>query len=100
MKLPASVLATLCAVGCEAAYTTEPAYPSQPVEVYEVADPRIETIEPIEQIEQIEQIAPREFAKPPEAGVAPVRPRVQRRVVPPPPPPIPHIDDCPGCGLG
>jgi len=90
MKLPASVLATLCAVGCEAAYVAEPTYPTQPVEV---VDPTIETIEPTE------------FATPPpgEPGVAPVTPhKIERRVVVPVPvqPQIQHRDPCPACGMG
>lgn len=93
MKLPASVLATLCAVGCEAAYVAEPAYPTQPVEVYELVDPRIETIES----------SPVEFAKPPEPAVAPVKPvrRVHPVLVPVvPEPQISHRDPCPACGMG
>jgi hypothetical protein len=95
MKLPASVLATLCAVGCEAAYTQEPQYPSQPVETYEIADPRIETIEQVE------------FAQPPgdeldeiEPAVAPVRQPVRRVVVQPVQPQVVHSDPCPACGMG
>ncbi len=92
MKLPAAVLATLCAVGCEAAYVAEPAYPAQPADSYEVADPRIETIEPVQ------------FAQPPgKPAVAPVRTPRQPRVVPatvPPPSQITHVDPCPACGMG
>ena len=92
MKLPASVLATLCAVGCEAAYVAEPSYPTQPPETYEIADPRIETIQPVE------------FATPPpgEPGVAPVAPRKVERVLVPVqvPQQIQHHDPCPACGMG
>ena len=94
MKLPAAVLATLCAVGCEAAYVAEPVYPAQPAEAYEVADPRIETIEH----EHVQ------FATPPnQPAVAPVRTPRQPQAVPaivPPPSQTPYIDTCPACGMG
>lgn len=88
MKLPAAVLATLCAVGCEIAQAPEPQYPTQPVETYEVVDPTVETIED----------EPR-FAQPPADGVAPVR-RVVVQPVPAPHPQITHSDPCPACGMG
>lgn len=86
MKLPAAVLATLCAVGCEVAQAPDPLYPTQPAETYETADPTIETVEQ------------EHFAEPPaQPAVAPVR----RVVVQPVPPPQPlHVDNCPACGMG
>ncbi len=95
MKLSASVLAKLCALGvatggCETAYLPSPNHPTQevePDESYEVesVDPRLETIETIR------------FATPP--GVAPVQQTPVQSKLRPPPPPV-HIDNCPACGMG
>jgi len=95
VKLSASVLAKLCALGvaaggCETAYLPPPNHPGQVVEVEPdeayVVDPRLETIETTH------------FARPP--GVAPVEHTpVYRAPKRPPPPPV-YIDNCPACGMG
>ena len=89
MKLSASVLAKLCALGvaaggCETAYMPAPNHPNQ-VESVEEYDPRLETIDTIH------------FATPP--GVAPVEQTPVQTKRRPPPPPV-HIDNCPACGMG